>query len=628
MAKNLKMVLLEKDLELQGNSKIIAHWSEINVPPKHISIPTKVEEEISILKNEYLSWVYELGQSKVGGKTITKHLQIMNNLSFWWMTYLSEKSPYKCPGIYRVFKLRILEKLYLKNNCRSLIFYGQDPLLNQVLSQWCKKMGHSYQQITTQKKIKRPTKNLLSMKKLFSNLPYFFQSCIWLIGKWWNRFRHLKTNPIIPDSDKNQVTLVTFFPNIDKEKAEKGMFYSRYWEELHLLLDNLPFKVNWVWFYFKQSEINFKTAIKLRDKFNLNQPEKYRYYLLDEFISFDVLLLAIRLYSKIFFKGHSLKELKKAFKFPGSELNFYPFLKEDWDASFFGALARDEALRIAQFDLMAAKLGSGPWSMFTWENQGWELGLISAWKRQQKKMLIFGHAHSSVRPLDLCMLSDPNTYKDFGDNSQPLPDHLAVGTLPGINFLKQSGYPKDRLFEVEALRYSHLRGRYGSEKKELKSSSRVLLIAPGMTNHETKVHFNMLVLASKLGGLDKYQKVILKQHPGYPLDEFLEDFDLPFTYSITKENLDNLWSKVDVVYCPNSPGVSLEAVYLGIPIIIPGPIDSLNMSPLYKIPELEFSTSIELLVENLNNPNVVNISEDYFFFDKNLQRWKTLLNIK
>ena len=113
MAKNLKMVLLEKDLELQGNSKIIAHWSEINVPPKHISIPTKVEEEISILKNEYLSWVYELGQSKVGGKTITKHLQIMNNLSFWWMTYLSEKSPYKCPGIYRVFKLRILEKLYL-----------------------------------------------------------------------------------------------------------------------------------------------------------------------------------------------------------------------------------------------------------------------------------------------------------------------------------------------------------------------------------------------------------------------------------------------------------------------------------------------------------------------------------
>ena len=93
-----------------------------------------------------------------------------------------------------------------------------------------------------------------------------------------------------------------------------------------------------------------------------------------------------------------------------------------------------------------------------------------------------------------------------------------------------------------------------------------------MTNHETQVHFAMLADAGRQGGLDKYDNVIIKLHPGYPLKKFLTDFNPPFPYSLVDEGLNALWSQVDVVYCPNSPGVSLEVAYLGLPIIIPSSI--------------------------------------------------------
>ena len=635
MAKNMTshsstLALLDEMSEWDDTSIVIAHWNDLNSPSGHVSIPLQVEKHVFELKDDYLSWVHDFGQIQVNGKTVTEHFQVFENLSFWPITFLGEKSPYKCPAIYRILKLRVLDKIYRDNNCRGLIYYGNDPVLHQTLSHWCNKMSHPYQHNPGNEKpgkassIEQPT----STQKLLKMLPNVFQACLWLINRWWVRFRHLKINPPAQDASENRVTLVTYFPNIDKEKAEDGKFYSRYWEGFHQLLDELPIEVNWVWIYFKQNKIDYREAVRLKDICNRSRPKKYKHYLLDEFLSPKVLWRAVKFYFKIILKARSLGNMKEEFVFPESDLNFYPFLKADWDASFFGSLLRDEVLRIALFDSMAQKLSSGPWSMFTWENQGWELGLVSAWRRHRKNMPVLGYVHSSVRPLDLCMLSDPRTYKGRGIETQSVPDRLAVGTSSGLNLFKQSGYPKDKLFGVEALRYMSLMGQYGSAKKELKSTGRVLLVAPGMTNHETQVHFEMLADAGRQGGLDKYDEVIIKQHPGYPLKNFLTDFNPPFSFSVVDENLNTLWSRVDVVYCPNSPGVSLEVAYLGLPIIIPSPVNSLNMNPLYGLPGIEFISNSDELVEKLDNPSPIDIPEDYFFFDQNLSRWRDFLEMK
>ncbi len=615
------LVVLEGNSHWNTDSKITVNWDKITVPSDQISLPTQADDQVLEIKKKFLAWAYEVSQIQIDGKTVTEHLKIFEGLSFWWMTLMGEKSPYKCPAIYAVFKLHTLEKLYQHYDCRGIIFNGNDSALGQVLNQWCAEMGHPY------KKVPSSSKKTFhfSLNYLFSKLPYLIQACVWFIHRAWTRFRHVSSVHITPEKEMTEITMVTYFPNINREKTEQGRFFSRYWGDLHSLLDKLPFRIRWVWFYFKQNEIDFQETVRLRDVCNETQPEKYKHHLLEEFLSPKSLLLAIRLYSKVYKKGKQLKKLQKNFVLPGSQLNFFPFFKTDWDTSFFGSLARDEALRIALFDSMVLTLPSGTFGMFPSENQGWELGLISAWRRHQKKMTILSFIHSSFRPLDLCILSDSRTHENADSLSLPCPDLWAIGISSCLNLFKESGYPQEKLLPVEALRYLHLMGRFGSEKKDLPQTGRILLVASGMTNQETPAHFEMLVEAAQKSGLDKYAKVIIKPHPAFPLNDFLKNYDLPFSYTLSNESLDSLWPSVDVVYCPNPSSICVEAAWLGVPVIIPSSVNALNLNPLYGLPRLKEVKNSAMLVEKLSNPSLVSIPKDYFFFDQDLTRWKKFL---
>lgn len=618
------LVVLEGNSNWNTDSKITVNWDQTTVPPDQISLPTQVDDRVLEIKKEFLAWAYEVSQIQIDGKTVTEHLKIFDGLSFWWMTLMGEKSPYKCPALYAVFKLGALERLYQHNDCRGIIFNGNDSALEQTLSQWCIEMGHPYKYVlSTSKKTFH-----FSLKHLFSKLPYLLQACVWLIHKAWTRFRHVSSARITPETEMAEITLVTFFPNIDRKKTEQGQFTSRYWEGLHSLLDNLPFGVRWVWFYFKQNEIDFREAVRLRDVCNETQPEKYKHHLLEEFLTPKSLWLAICLYLKVYKKGKQLKKLQGKFVFPGSQLNFFPFFKTDWETSFFGSLAREEALRITLFDSMAVTLPPGPFGMFTSENQGWELGLISAWRRHRKKMTILSFIHSSFRPLDLCILSDPRTHENTESISLPCPDRWAIGTASCLKWLTESGYPQEKLFPVEALRYLNLMGRFGSERKKLPPTGRILLVASGMTNQETPAHFEMLAEAAKKGGLEKYAEIIFKPHPAFPIDDFLKKYNPPFSYSISTESMDSLWPCIDVVYCPNPSSIGVETAWLGVPVIIPSSVNALNLNPLYGLPGLKVVTNSDMLVEKLNNPSLLSIPKDYFFFDPDLIRWKKFLELE
>ena len=98
--------------------KEILIWDSEDLPPIHsgttvlwrqkiaeshltqVSIPTLVEENADLLKMQYLNWVYELGQVKVTESKITDFLKIRENLSYWWLTPLAQKSNFaKSPQI-------------------------------------------------------------------------------------------------------------------------------------------------------------------------------------------------------------------------------------------------------------------------------------------------------------------------------------------------------------------------------------------------------------------------------------------------------------------------------------------------------------------------------------------------
>ena len=98
-----------------------------------------------------------------------------------------------------------------------------------------------------------------------------------------------------------------------------------------------------------------------------------------------------------------------------------------------------------------------------------------------------------------------------------------------------------------------------------------------------------------------------------------------FEFEIRDQSLNELWPLVDVVYGAHSTGASWEASWFGIPAISVSPVNSLNLNRLAGLPGACFVASGVDLVQQLKNPKLIKIPEDYFFLNRNLKLWDGLL---
>jgi surface carbohydrate biosynthesis protein (TIGR04326 family) len=320
-----------------------------------------------------------------------------------------------------------------------------------------------------------------------------------------------------------------------------------------------------------------------------------------------------------------LNHLSKAFFFPGSKINFFPIMKNDWNHSLFGIGAIEKIIWAVMFDAMAQKLPASPWGLYTWENQTWERALVSAWKRHRAKSRVVGYEHSSVRLMDLRLFSDKRTYEGKGIEELPIPDMLGINSSKGLEWMLESGYPSSKTTRIEALRYFGLSGKYGSFKKPTAPTGRKLLMVSGILPEEARFQIELLKQADEQRGLEKYDQVWIKPHPGLAIDPLLKDLKPHFKFTIVTSPIIELMEQTDVVYCANSTGASIEATWLGVPLIILAAIDSMNLNPLFGFPDQSFVKDCAGLLSALKNPRVVEMPDDYFFLDEDLHSWKNLL---
>jgi len=625
MDENKSLVLLDEGADWSRKSRVIAHWTQVNVPESQESIPRKADEQSEETKAEYYAWIYDLGRFQVDGKPLVAFLKVFSNLSYWWMTFTASKSPYASDSPYTVFKLRALERLYFARDCSGLIYCGNNRALSETLEDWCRTQAHPYKRFETRIKV---TSREQGVRKWLRKLPHWIQALACLIKSWYTRYKYLgsigleKANRLKNDGG---ITIVNYFPNIDVEKIKRGEYWSRYWESLHPVLDQLPLKVNWVWLYFENSDFQFKEAARLRDACNQSSPEKHRHFFIEEFVTPCVLLQALKLYLEIYRKGLGLKGARKAFGFPGSKMNFFPIMEREWKASLFGNLAMDNAMRMAMFDSMAKILSASPLGLFPWENVPWEMALVSAWRRHNKRIRILASQHSFFRIFDLRLCSDRRIFKEMGGEAMPLPDKLCINNREGLSLIQKTGFPEEKIARVEALRFLELKGRYHIYKKPIPRTERTLLVIMGITDHENQSQFQLLREAADTGALQNYSQVIVKPHPTLSSSRLKPVYESGIELSIKNQPLRELWPVADVVYCAHSTGASWEASWYGIPVIAVGAIGSLNLNLLAGVPRFRLVTSGGELSEQLKKPQLAAIPEEYFFLDEDLKLWKELL---
>ena len=89
------------------------------------------------------------------------------------------------------------------------------------------------------------------------------------------------------------------------------------------------------------------------------------------------------------------------------------------------------------------------------ENQPWEKAFIHAWRKYGHGKLI-GYCHTTVNYWHLNYFDDIKTINSFSKFSQRKPDLIAVSGMLAKKNLLQFGYKKNRILEVDSLRYSYL----------------------------------------------------------------------------------------------------------------------------------------------------------------------------
>jgi surface carbohydrate biosynthesis protein (TIGR04326 family) len=615
------LVLLDAIPDTLPQARAVAAWSEREVPANVHSIPVLVERDAARLRDEYVAWTHDLGAFKVRGRDLRTRLALTGNVSFWWMTLLAEKEPLRSSGIYRVLKLRAVEWLYLRSGCRGIVYAGADDVLSRTLESWCRTLDHPYRREPRQARRRDSIEGGSSPGKS-ERFPYVLQAAWHLSRRWTTRVRPARRRAAMsPRGDSPRATIVTFFPNVDLERTRQGRFWSRYWERLHDLLEQREDAVDWVWLYTGSPQASFDETLTMLDDCNRHGDGRDRYFLFDEFLRPAVFARAVWLYLRVAAAALRLGPAKRAFRFSGSGIDFFPLLAHEWRSSFYGVAAADGALHIAGFEEIAARLRGGRWMLFVWENQPWELALIAAWRRLHPERII-GAQHSALGGLDLRSFADPRDTRAPSPIRKPAPDLLVVNGS-GARDLLQSHPPADTIEVVEALRYLELqRVRTGAAN----GRPRTLLVVTGYKRTETGYQLRLLAEAARLGALDPFPRVVIKPHPFCPIESILRLDAFPVPPEITSAPVTSLWPDADAVFAANSTTAAVEASYVGLPVAVCAPADEMNLSPAFGQLDVPVVGTAAELAAFLGDPKAAACRRDFFLLDDSLTRWRALLS--
>ena len=615
----------------QNTEQIIVFWHGYSTRgfAHAVSIPQWVEDHADGLRQRYLAWVYEVGETRIRGERVIDHLALRPGFSVWWMTLLAEKCNFaKSPQIEDAIKLLALtDWLGDRVPDRIVLASAKNALANNI-KHWCdaNKVDFQYQRGVNEK---APASFL---RKMYVRLPHTIRALIWLAHHIKSRWSLCGAGLQDWRNNPGDISFVSYLFNLAPDAAVAGVFESRYWGHLPETLLQDGVKTRWLHLYVKDDVLpTAGQAAAQINRFNQRGAGVQNHVTLDSFLSVAIIGKALADWLYLLRKGMGLR-LHKHMPSLG-ELDLWPLFQQDWENSVIGATALQNALTLNLFE---AAFNSAPHQrcgVYLQENMDWEYAALYAWKANRHGEMI-GCPHTSVRYWDLRYFYDPRIYRDNQKNAMPQPDQVAVNGLAAREAYREGDYPEKDLVDVEALRFLHL-------NQTLDKVPRKVTIAPG-TNSGDKSRIRLLVLGEyhktttdallkllhdSADSLPQPMSIIVKPHPACPID-VKKCPELPMTLST--QLIAELSKQSDLALTGSVTTAALDAYCLGLPIISFLDPNILNMSPMRGRTGVTFVETPEELItairHNVANTSTESRSEQFFYLDKALPKWKNLLN--
>jgi len=585
------------------------------------SVPQLIEDKPDHLRSRYLAWIFELGETRVNGKRVVDHLELRSGFSYWWMTRFAEKCNYsKSAQIDDVIRLMVFEELAKKCSFGTLVLVTSNRVLAECIRKWCTSLGVVFE---WRRKAKQSVP-LSWLKRVYQATPNTLQALVWLLRYLVDRWSLCGVGLKKWQETDGQVTFISYLFNLLPDSARQGHYVSRYWADLPDVLQRDKCKTNWLHIYVHDALLpTSKHAAETIRNFNDSERGVQCHVTLDTFLSPLVVFRTMRDWGRLLWISIGLSGSLSSSQ--NTSFNFWPLFVADWQRSMFGTDAMSNLLNINLFESALDFLPYQKCGVYLQENQGWEFGLIQAWKAAGHGSLI-GTPHSTVRFWDLRYFFDPRSYLRRGCSDLPMPDRVTVNGPAMRDAYEKGGYPVEDLVEVEALRYLHL---YDSPAKTAsaslpdKGAIRVLVLGEYL---HTNTQRQMKLLEQAVPSLPNDMVFIVKPHPACPI----LSADYPgLIMSVTMEPISKLLAECDVAYSSAVTSAALDAYCAGVPIVSMLDPNTLNLSPLYGCKGVLFASTPSELANALSfavaSSSLQNDRQVFFTLDPQLSLWHKLL---
>ena len=607
-------------------------WKEKNIikETEYESLLDIVDKNSNQLRDIYLSWIKKLGEFKFSGETVIDILKIRGDHSLWWATSLAQKCNFsKSKNINDTIKIIALD---LWINQLEKEDFSEIDLIKYIGTS--KEISLSLKSLSTKYKKKfywekKPSflKQKKFLKRIFFCLPNIIQALIWLSHFFLTRIR-LKRFGISNNISKSiDISIFSFFCNIEKKFLNEFKFNSKYWGNLPEKLENAKFNIRWIHLY--EPKNNFKKISKVKEFLSAVNRKKQstQHLFFESFLSINVVLQVLNYWIKLIKKWEILRNLLNLQHIQNIDVSNIYF--RQWKSDFLGIRAVNNLMYYFLLDTYFKSSQRQELGFYLMENQPWEFFLIQLWKDYKNGFLV-GVPHSTISFWDLRYFYKKSLYQASKKNL-PLPNLYAINSPLAYEKFIFAGVPSKKIIKVEALRYSYLEKLKNNKNdinikgdKFIKEKEIRIIV---LCSYEDSSTNTLIDLVQRVEKRKKFNlKIILKPHPV----KLLYKVNFPFcNYEITNKSLDKIFPNVDIAISSVFTSSAVDAWCNSLDTINVLDPDIINISPLYGVKEANFVINEEELEEAIlriiTKKNHNNNPKEFFYLNKELPRWMNLI---
>jgi surface carbohydrate biosynthesis protein (TIGR04326 family) len=606
-------------LEAPQNHDLLWRGFNSSNEKNSFSILKIVEDNAFVYREQYLKLIYDLGELKINDTNVVEYLEMPEGISYWWMTLFSEKCNYvKSPEIVNSIKLMALHSFLEDSNYTHIIFISKNRLVADSMNLLTESLGIKFN--FKSEKEKNPKR--INISNIYKKLPFMIQSFVWLSFHLYKRWILKGVGLREWKKTKAKYTFVSYLTDNTSLEAKNLQFESKFWIKLPKVLRDNKIDTNWLHLWLEDRFIpNATDAKNFLNKFNQNDLTLQTHVTLHTFLNINLIIYTIN----NFFKLRKLG-LQLAKHIENKSHYHWPILKNDFNQSFFGSNAISNLLYLSLFDRAMSLLPIQSKGFYLQENQGWEFAFVHAWKSKGHGEEFFGCPHTNVRFWDLRYFFYKSTYYQKSKFKIPLPDYTALNGNYATKIYLEGDYDRNRLVEVEALRYLFLDDGFinfeDGQKKEINEYK--VLILGDAEKEPCSEQLNLLSLAQSYIDIDI--KYIYKPHPNYIIN--LKDYpNLDLT--VIQDNISTILDDFSIVFSSSNTSACVDAYCKGLEVCIVLDTNNVNLSPLRGFEEVFFVSTPQELANKFNiffgKPFIKKMQNDYYFLDSNIPKWKELL---